>query len=127
MKTKVEHKYRKLLYRVTYFFPEYFPIHEEEGSGPIYLFIKDRIEELIKGKDAVFIDRTDFESHLNKRDDLSEAYLDLFSTKAIFYKCRFEYDGIQIDYYIMVEKRIRLIYYRKVELKNGDGGESIIR
>lgn len=117
MKTNVEHKYRKLLFRVTYFLPEYFPIHEESGSGPVFLFIKDRIEELIKRRDAVLIDRSEFESHLDRSDDLSEVYLDMFSSTAHFYKFRFEYDGILLVYYIMVDKRIRLIYYRKVELQ----------
>ncbi len=117
MKTNVDHKYRKLLFRITYFLPEYFPIHDESGSGPVFLFIKDRIEELIKRREAVLIDRSEFESHLYRRDDLSEVYLDMFSTTAHFYKFRFKYDGIHLEYYIMVDKRIRFIYFRKFEIQ----------
>jgi len=116
MKTNVEHKCLKLLFRITYFLPEYFPIHEESGSGPVFLFIKDRIEYLVKRREAVLIDRSEFESHLYLREDLSEVYLDMFSATAHFYKFRFEYDGILLVYYIMVDKRIRLIYFRKFEI-----------
>jgi hypothetical protein len=98
--------------------PEYFPIYEVESSAPIFLFIKDRMEQLIKGKDALAIDRLEFESHLIKNDDLSEIYFELFSLTAKFYKCRFEYDGILTIYYIMFERRIKLIYFRKIEIQN---------
>jgi len=114
----MEHKYRKLLYRVTYFMPEYTPLHEVEGYSPMFLFIKDRMEQLMKGKDSVLIDRIEFESHLVKNDDLSEIYLELFSISTKFYKCKFEYERRLIIYYIMVEKRIKLIYFRKIKIQD---------
>ncbi len=116
----MEHKYRKLLYRMTYLLPEYFPIYEVKSSAPIFLFIKDRMEQLINGKDAAAIDRLEFESNLIKNDNLSEIYFELFSLTAKFYKCRFEYDGILTVYYIMLERRIKLIYFRKVEIQNAE-------
>ena len=109
--------------------PAYFPIYEGEVPAPIFLFIKDRMEQLIRGKDSVLIDRAEFESHLIKKDELSETSFDLFSLSANFYKCRFEYDGMLVIYYIMFEKRIRLIYFRKIEIEdeeiNDSGSQSI--
>ena len=119
MMNKLEHKFRKLLCRVTYFLPEYYPLHEEAGSAPMFLFIKDRMEQLMKGKDAAVIDRLEFESQLVKNEALSETYLEMFSLAAIFYKCRFEYEGLQMEYFIMYDKRIRLIYFRKFEIGEG--------
>lgn len=121
----MEHKFRKLLHRVTYFLPEYFPVHEEEGPAPIFLFLKDRIEQLVRGKDAVEIERSEFESHLINNDDLSEIYFELFSLSAKFYKCKFEYDGMMTEYYIMFEWRIRLIYFRKIEIQENEKGNSM--
>ena len=109
--------------------PAYFPIYEGEVPAPIFLFIKDRMEQLIRGKDSVLIDRAEFESHLIKKDEQSETSFDLFSLSANFYKCRFEYDGMLVIYYIMFEKRIRLIYFRKIEIEdeeiNDSGSQSI--
>lgn len=120
MMSELEHKFRKLLCRVTYFLPEYYPLHEEAGSAPMFLFIKDRMEQLMKGKDASVIGREEFESHLSKNEALTEAYLEMFSTAALFYLCRFKYDGMQMEYFIMYDKRIRLIYFRKFEAPEGE-------
>ncbi|HRH65181.1 MAG TPA: hypothetical protein PLU53_02675 [Bacteroidia bacterium] len=118
--SELEHKFRKLFCWVTYFLPEYYPIHEEAGSAPMFLLIKDRMEQLMKGKDAAVIDRLEFESHLVKNEALSETYLEIFSLAAIFYRCRFEYEGMQMEYFIMYDKRIRLIYFRKFEAPEGE-------
>ena len=109
----VEHKFKKLLYRTTYFQPEYTPMYEKPGSDILFLFLKDRMEQLMKSKDATLIDRQEYESHLIKNDDLEEAYLELFSLSALFYKCKFEYEGRLMEYFIMYEKRILLVYFKK--------------
>lgn len=114
----MEHKFQKLLFRVTYFLPEYFPIHEGYRSASVFLFLKDRMEQLIKGRDAVEIDRAEFESHTGKNEDLTETYFEMFSMSAKFFKCKFHYDGMLVLYYIMFEKRIKLIYFRKFEIED---------
>lgn len=109
----MEAKFKKLLYRATLFQPEYTPLYEQSDSALLFLFWKDRMEQLMKSKDTIVIKRTEFESHLIKNDTLSEVYLELFSLSASFYKCRFEYEGRQTEYFIMCENGIRLVYFRK--------------
>lgn len=108
-RTKIRH-----IAKVSGYFPGFAPI-TETSNYPMYMILKVRFENFTRWPETEQISRKEFEKELHNDEELVEAYLDVYSKKAVFYLCRVKFDELEYHYCIMcVEKQIVMLYYRKL-------------
>jgi len=108
--------FTKILSRVSYFLEEYTP-YSEDANPPIFLFLKDKLSKYLARNLAEKISRDVFEHQLYRNSELVDIYLDLCLrvNHAKFYKCKIAYETRTSVYYVMYDRHILLIYFRKSE------------
>ncbi|CAN5680257.1 hypothetical protein BH11BAC1_BH11BAC1_16490 [soil metagenome] len=78
----------------------------------MYATLLNKFEKFEKWRDTKKITRHKFESHLNKSEELVNAYLEVFSKTAGFYKCIVVFGEVRFDYYVMMRYgKIVLFFY----------------
>lgn len=72
-----------------------------------------KFEKFENWKEAEKISRREFEKLINNNNDLTDAYLYVYSEYSEYYKCKIIYEQWNYEQYIMcVEKKIILIFFR---------------
>lgn len=77
----------------------------------LYGLLLNKFERFERWRNTKRITRKDFEVHLNKSEELVNAYLEVFSKTATFYKTAILYGQIQFDYYVMMRRRKIVLFF----------------
>jgi len=78
----------------------------------LYSLLLQKLERFERWRNTRKISRQDFEIHLNKSEELVNAYLEVYNKTATFYRCAILYGQIQFDYYVMMRRnRIVLFFF----------------
>ena len=105
----------KFMIRLTRAKDDFTPI-TMEYSDVIFSKLEMRLIEIGQWEDATFeIERQDFEKYLNQNSDLQNYYIDMFSKNDRFFVSEMEIENQVFEFYMLVvNKRIALVYYRKI-------------
>ena len=106
----------KLINKTPWLLEEYCPA--AQFANPIaFTILSKKFEMFENWIETVKIPREEFEQLLNRDKDLVDAYLELYSKKATFYKCIISGESYHFQYFIMKKNEsLVLLFYRTVEI-----------
>lgn len=93
--------------------PDFEPI--SKSSNPIlFKAFLNKFRKFETWDETFKINKKEFEKHLNSNDDLVDAYLDVYSNGADYYRCTFCYEERVFEHNLMqVNKKIVLFFIRE--------------
>ena len=106
----------RMISKASWLLGEYEPV--TQFSNPqLFMNLHNKFEDFENWNEAEKISKEEFEQHLDRDENLVDAYLDVFSKKATYYKCIINDEPRYFQYFIMKKnKGIVLLYYQNVEI-----------
>ena len=100
----------KLIGQASWLLPEFEPI--SQSSNPLmFLTLLDKFEKFEDWDETEKISKEEFETLLNRNDDLVDAYLDVYTVGANFYRCTVCFEQRVFEHNLMlVNKKIVLLF-----------------
>lgn len=81
-----------------------------------FVILSKKFENFESWNETLKISRKEFEELLNGEEVLIDAYLDVYSKKALFYKCIIKGEMYHFQYFVMKNDEVfALLFYRTVE------------
>src|SRR5689334_18642460 len=77
----------------------------------LYGLLLNKFERFERWRNTRKISKQEFEIHLSKSEELTDAYLDVYHKTAKFYMCTILYGQIQFDYYVMMHRNRIILFF----------------
>jgi len=106
----------KMISKASWLLDEYSPV-THHTKPTLFMLLQNKFEKFEKWFETEQIPRAEFEELLNRDSDLVDAYLEVYSKKAIFYKCIISDEPRHFQYFMMKKNNVlALLFYRNVEI-----------
>jgi hypothetical protein len=106
----------KMISKASWLLGEYSPV-THLTNPTLFMVLQNKFEKFEKWYETEQIPRADFEELLKRDEDLVDAYLEVYSKKATFYKCIISDEPRHFQYFIMKKNNaLALLFYRNVEI-----------